>query len=73
MRELPRIALADALAVLQVMAETGDPRFERAAARFAARVTLERHLNVSQALGVLGLAAGAATPKAVAPRPAAAA
>jgi hypothetical protein len=37
--DLGHVRLADALAVLAVMAERRDPRFERAATRFAARVT----------------------------------
>jgi hypothetical protein len=55
-RELPQIALDDALRVLVVLAERGDPRFPRAAARFAARVTTERRLDLAQARYVLALA-----------------
>ena len=54
--ELPRLSLDDALRVLVVMAEKGDRRFERAAARFAGRVTVERGLNPSEAHRVLALA-----------------
>jgi len=55
-RELPTISLDDALRVLVVLAEKGDPRYERAAARFAARVTLERRLRPAEAYQVLALA-----------------
>jgi hypothetical protein len=55
-RELPTIGLKDALDVLRVMAIKRDDRFERAAARFAARVTLERALSPADAHRVLGLA-----------------
>jgi hypothetical protein len=54
--ELPRLGLDDALRVLVVMAEKQDPRFDRAAARFAARVTLERRLGPAEAHRVLALA-----------------
>jgi hypothetical protein len=54
--ELGRLDLDDALRVLMVMAEKRDPRFDRAAARFAARVTLERGLGPSEAHRVLTLA-----------------
>jgi hypothetical protein len=54
--ELGQVSLEDALRILIVMAEKGDPRFERAAARFAARVTLERGLRPSDAHRVLALA-----------------
>jgi hypothetical protein len=54
--ELPQIALDDALRILVVLAEKRDVRFERAAARFAARVTLERRLSPADAHRVLALA-----------------
>lgn len=54
--ELGRLELDDALRVLVVMAEKHDPRFGRAAARFAARVTLERRLGRADAYRVLALA-----------------
>jgi hypothetical protein len=53
--ELPQVGLEDALRLLVVMAEKSDPRFERAAARFAARVVLERQLSPSDAHRVLAL------------------
>jgi hypothetical protein len=55
-RELPQIGLDDALRVLVVMASKRDPRFERAAARFAARATQERRLDLAGARYVLALA-----------------
>jgi hypothetical protein len=54
--ELPQVALDDALRILVVMAEKADPRFERAAARFAARVIIERHLSPAESHRVLALA-----------------
>jgi hypothetical protein len=38
------------------MAEKRDPRFDRAAARFAGRVTVERRLNAAEAHRALVLA-----------------
>jgi hypothetical protein len=54
--ELGRLDLDDALPVLIVIAEKRDRRFDRAAARYAARVTLERRLGPSEAHRVLTLA-----------------
>jgi hypothetical protein len=54
--ELPTVRLDDALRVLVVMAERRDPRFDKAAARFAARVVLERRLGPSEAHRILALA-----------------
>lgn len=54
-RELPQIGLEDALRILVVMAAKGDARFDRAAARFAARVTIERRLGLAQARYALAL------------------
>jgi hypothetical protein len=54
--ELPTVRLDDALRVHVVMAEKRDRRFEKAAARFAARVVLERSLGPSEAHRVLALA-----------------
>jgi HEAT repeat protein len=39
--ELPRIGLDDALEILALLAEAGDPRFERAAVRWLGRLLLE--------------------------------
>jgi hypothetical protein len=55
-RELRHVALDDALRILVVFAERRDRRFERAAARFAARVTTERRLSLAEARYVLALA-----------------
>lgn len=55
--ELGHLTLDDAPRVLVVMAEKRDLRFERAAARFAARVTLERKLGPAESHRVLALAA----------------
>ena len=55
-RELPTVALEDALRIVAVLAEKHDERFERAAARFAARVVLERSLTADQGHQVLALA-----------------
>ena len=54
-RELPQIALEDALRILVVMARQHDDRYPRAAAKWAARVTTERRMSVEQARHVLGL------------------
>jgi hypothetical protein len=56
--DLGRLRLEDALAVLVVMAEKHDPRFERAAARFAARVIIERRLGPAEGHRVLALRRG---------------
>jgi hypothetical protein len=55
-RELAQISLDDALRILVVLAEKRDQRFERAAARFAGRVTTERRLDLADARCVLALA-----------------
>jgi hypothetical protein len=55
-RELAHVGLEDALRILVVLAEKRDARFERAAARFAARVTTERRLDLAEARYVLALA-----------------
>lgn len=54
--ELPRIGLEDALKILEAFAAKQDPRYSRAASRFAARVTLERRLGLAEARYVLALA-----------------
>jgi uncharacterized protein (DUF2384 family) len=53
--ELPGVDLADALRILVVMAKSHDERYERAAARWTARVTSERSLGVQESRRVLGL------------------
>jgi hypothetical protein len=66
-RELSHISLEDALRILLVFAEAGDRRFDRAAARLAARVTSERRLTLAEARYVLALAeAVPSSPSAVA-------
>jgi hypothetical protein len=55
-RELQQVSLDDALRILVVLAEKRDPRYQRAAARFAARVTTERSLDLADARYVLALA-----------------
>jgi hypothetical protein len=55
-RELRHVKLEDALRILVVLAERRDARFERAAARFAGRLTIERHLSLAEARYVLALA-----------------
>ena len=39
--ELPKVSLEDALAILIVLAQRGDPHFERAAARWVGRLLAE--------------------------------
>ena len=55
-RGLRHVALDDALRIPVVLAERQDQRFERAAARFATRVTTERRLSLAEARYVLALA-----------------
>ena len=55
-RELQHVGLDDALRVLVVFAERRDIRYERAAARFAARVMMERGLTLAQPDGFEALA-----------------
>lgn len=52
---LPHISLEDALRILLVMAERRDPRYGRAAARWAARLTAEHRLELDQSRQVLAL------------------
>lgn len=53
--ELPTVALSDALDVLELMAEQRDVRYDRAAAKFCARLTTERRLSVEESRRVLAL------------------
>ena len=53
--ELPALDLADALRVLIVMGKVRDPRYERAAARWAARAASERRLSLADSRRVLAL------------------
>jgi hypothetical protein len=67
-RALPQLSLADSLAVLLLMAEQNDPRFQRAAARWAGRAIAEQHLSLDDSRRVLGLVEIMLTaPHAVAP------
>jgi hypothetical protein len=54
-RDLPQVPLEDALRILVVMASKRDPRYERAAARWAARVAAERRLTLEASRRVLAL------------------
>ena len=56
--DLGQQRLEDALAVLVVMVDKRDPRFDWAAARFAARVIIERRLSPADGHRVLALAQG---------------
>jgi hypothetical protein len=47
--EMPRLELDDALEVLVLMARDGDPRFDRAAARWVGRLLAERPLRLADA------------------------
>ena len=54
-RELPHISIEDALRILVVMGAKRDPRYSRAAARWAARVAAERRFDLEQSRRVLAL------------------
>ena len=53
--ELPKIGLDDALAILIVLAQTNDPRFDRAAARWVGRLLTETPAGLSDARFALAL------------------
>jgi hypothetical protein len=53
--ELGEVQLEDALRILVVMAKTQDARYGRAAARWAARATAERRLDVAESRRLLAL------------------
>lgn len=53
--ELPHVSLVDALDVLEVMATKHDNRYDRAAAKFGARLTTEQRLTVEESRRVLAL------------------
>ena len=53
--ELPRVGLDDALAILVVLAQTSDPRFDRAAARWVGRLLTETPAGLSDARFALAL------------------
>jgi len=54
-RQVQRVGLDDALSILVLLAKTGDPRYERAAARWAARVASEKRLGLAESRRVLAL------------------
>jgi hypothetical protein len=54
-RELPRIGLDDALLILALLADRGDPRFDRAAARWIGRLLIETPAGLSEARFALAL------------------
>ena len=54
-RDLPRVELLDALKILMLMADKQDPRYERAAARWAARAAHERGLDLERNRRMLAL------------------
>lgn len=53
---LPNVELLDVVEVLELMAEAGDPRYDRSAARFCARLVTERKLTVEESRRALALA-----------------
>lgn len=53
--ELPRIGLDDALVILALLADTGDPRFDRAAARWIGRLLVETPAGLRDARYALAL------------------
>jgi len=66
-RELPQVSLEDALRIVVVLAQKSDPRYEAAAARWAARASIERRLSLAEARRVNALLdALPAAPEAVA-------
>lgn len=54
-RELPQVALDDALAILVMLANVGDPRFDRAAARWIGRLLVETPAGLREARYALAL------------------
>jgi hypothetical protein len=53
--ELPTVGLTDALAILALLADRDDPRFERAAARWVGRLLVETPATLSDARYALAL------------------
>jgi hypothetical protein len=53
--ELPRVGLDDALVILALLADTGDPRFDRAAARWIGRLLVETPVGLRDARYALAL------------------
>lgn len=54
-RQVQRVGLDDALSILVLLAKASDKRYERAAARWAARVASERGLSLADSRRVLAL------------------
>jgi HEAT repeat protein len=54
-KELPRIGLDDALLILCLLADSDDPRFDRAAARWIGRLLIETPAGLSDARFALAL------------------
>jgi hypothetical protein len=54
-RELPQLSLEDSLAVLLLMAEQNDPRYHRAAAKWAGRLISEHRLGMEDSHRLLAL------------------
>ncbi len=66
-RELPTVSLEDALKIVVVLAEKNSVKYEAAAARWAARASVERRLSLAEARRVNALLdALPAAPEAVA-------
>jgi hypothetical protein len=56
-RKVPDLNLHDAIRITSLMSILHDPRFDRAAARLAARITLAYDLTIEQAADAIVLAA----------------
>lgn len=54
-RDLPRVGLNDALVILCLLADAGDPRFDRAAARWVGRLLIETPAGLGDARYALAL------------------
>jgi hypothetical protein len=53
--DLPRVGLADALAILAIMAEQQDPRFQRAPVRWVGRLLTETPTTLRDACCALAM------------------
>jgi hypothetical protein len=53
--DLPTVGLDDALVILSLLADSGDPRFDRAAARWIGRLLIETPASLSDARFALAL------------------
>lgn len=65
--DVPRVSLADSLTIVRLMGEKADPRYDKAASRWLARLCSERRLSLEEVrrVGAL-LDALPAAPEAVA-------